>query len=58
MKTLFETQAQGHARTRGKARAVSGICGKLSSGISGEDIHESREKQSQSCSPKKSGFRV
>jgi hypothetical protein len=58
MKTLCGTQAQEHARTRGKARAVSGIWGRLSSGISGEDIHEPREKQSQSCSPKKSGFRV
>jgi hypothetical protein len=29
-----------------------------SSGTLGEDIHESREKQSQSCSPKKSRFRV
>jgi hypothetical protein len=27
-------------------------------GFLGADIHESREKQSQSCSPKKSGFRV
>jgi hypothetical protein len=58
VKTLFGTRAQGHARTCREARATSGICGRLSSGISGEDIHESREKQSQSCSPRKSGFRV
>jgi hypothetical protein len=58
METLFGTQAQGHALTCWEARATSGICGRPSSGISGEDIHESREKQSQSCSHKKSGFRV
>jgi hypothetical protein len=58
MKTLFGTQAQGHARTCWEARATSEIYRRPSSGISGEDIRESREKQSQSCSPKKSGFRV
>jgi hypothetical protein len=58
VKTLFGTQAQGHARTCWKAKATSGTCWRPNSGVSGEDIHESREKQSQSCSPKKSGFRV
>jgi hypothetical protein len=58
MKTLFGTQTRGHARTCREARATSGICWRPSSGILGEDIRESREKQSQSCSPKKSGFRV
>jgi hypothetical protein len=58
VKTLFGTREQGHARTRGEAGAASRICGGLSSGISGEDIRESRKKQSQSCSPRKSRFRV
>jgi hypothetical protein len=58
MKTLFGTQARGHARTSWEARANSGICWRPSSGVSCEDIHEPGEKQSQSCSPKKSGFRV
>jgi hypothetical protein len=51
-------QGQGHARTCREARATSEIYGRLSSGISGEDIHESRKKQSQNCSPRKSGFKV
>jgi hypothetical protein len=38
--------------------ADSGICWRPSSGASCEDIHEPGKKQSQSCSPKKSGFRV
>jgi hypothetical protein len=58
VKTLFGTQALRHARTCWEAKATSGICWRLNSGILGEDIRESREKQSQSCSPKKSGFRV
>jgi hypothetical protein len=58
VKTLFGTQALRHARTCWEAKATSGICWRLDSGILGEDIRESREKQSQSCSPKKSGFRV
>jgi hypothetical protein len=58
MKTLFGTQARGHARTCWEARATSGICWRPSSGISGEGIHEPQKKQSQSCSPKKSGFSV
>jgi hypothetical protein len=41
-----------------EAGATSRICEGLGSGISGEDIREPRKKQSQSCSPKKSGFRV
>jgi hypothetical protein len=58
LKTLFGNQARGHARTSWEARANSGICWRPSSGASCEDIHEPGEKQSQSCSPKKSGFRV
>jgi hypothetical protein len=58
MKTLFGTQARRHSRTSWEARATSGICWRPSSGVSCEDIHEPGEKQSQSCSPKKSGFRV
>jgi hypothetical protein len=38
--------------------ADSGICWRPSSGVSREDIHEPGEKQSQSCCPKKYGFRV
>jgi hypothetical protein len=38
--------------------ADSGICRRPSSAVSREDIHEPGEKQSQSCCPKKSGFRV
>jgi hypothetical protein len=38
--------------------ADSGICRGPSSGVAHEDIHEPGEKQSQSCCPKKSGFRV
>jgi hypothetical protein len=58
MKTLFGTQTRGHARTWRQARATSGICWRPGSGILGEDIHEPAEKESQSCCPKKSGFRV
>jgi hypothetical protein len=58
LKTLIESQALGHAWTSWEARANSGICWGPSSGVSCEDIHEPGEKQSQSCSPKKSGFRV
>jgi hypothetical protein len=36
--------------------ADSGICRGPGSGVTREDIHEPTEKQSQSCSPKKSGF--
>jgi hypothetical protein len=58
LKTLIGSQALGHAWTSWEARANSGIYWRPSSGVSCEDIHEPREKQSQSCSPKKSGFRV
>jgi hypothetical protein len=58
MKALFGTQALRHTRTCWEAKATSGICWRPNSGILGEDIHESRKKQSQSCSPKESGFRV
>jgi hypothetical protein len=58
LKTLFGSQARGRARTSWEARVNSGICWRPSSGVSCEDIHEQVKKQSQSCSPKKSGFRV
>jgi hypothetical protein len=58
LKAEFGSQARGHARTSGEAKANSGICWRPSSGVSREDIHEPGEKQSQSCCPKKSGFRV
>jgi hypothetical protein len=54
----FGSHARGHARTGGEAKANSGICRRPISGVSCEDIHEPGEKQSQSCCPKKSGFRV
>jgi hypothetical protein len=41
-----------------RRKADSGICQGPSSGVTREDIHEPAEKQSQSCCPKKSGFRV
>jgi hypothetical protein len=58
LKTQFGSQACGHARTSWETKDSSGNCWRPSSGISREDIHEPGEKQSQSCSPKKSGFRV
>jgi hypothetical protein len=54
----FGSHARGHAQTSGEAKTNSGNCWRPSSGVSREDIHESGEKQSQSCCPKKSGFRV
>jgi hypothetical protein len=57
-RTKFGSQARGHARTSGGAKANSGNCWRPSSGVSREDIHEPGEKQSQSCCPKKSGFWV
>jgi hypothetical protein len=42
----------------GKRKPIRESVEDINSGTSGEDIRESREKQSQSCSPKKSGFRV
>jgi hypothetical protein len=54
----FGSHARGHARTSGEAKTNSGNCWRPSSGVSREDIHEPGEKQSQSCCPKKSGFRV
>jgi hypothetical protein len=57
-KTQFGSHARRHARTNGEAKADSGICRGPSSGVTREDIHEPAEKQSQSCCPKKSGFRV
>jgi glucose-6-phosphate dehydrogenase assembly protein OpcA len=49
---------RGHARTDGEMKVSSGIYSRPNSGVSREDIHEPGEKQSQSCCPKKSGFRV
>jgi hypothetical protein len=57
-RTQFGGHARRHARTGEEAKASSGICRGPSSGVTREDIHEPAEKQSQSCCPKKSGFRV
>jgi hypothetical protein len=57
-RTQFGSHARGHARTDGETKADSGIYRRPSSGITCDDIHEPAEKQSQSCCPKKSGFRV
>jgi hypothetical protein len=56
--TQFESHARGHARTDEEAKADSGIYRGPSSGVTREDIHETTGKQSQTCCPKKSGFRV
>jgi hypothetical protein len=56
--TQFGSHARRHARTFEEAKADSGIYRGLSSGVTREDIHELTQKQSQSCCPKKSGFRV
>jgi hypothetical protein len=53
----FGSHARRHARTS-EEKADSGICRGPDSGVTPEDIHEPTEKQSQSCCPKKSGFRV
>jgi hypothetical protein len=57
-RTKFGSHARRHARTDEEANADSGTCRGPSSGVTREDIHELAEKQSQSCCPKKSGFRV
>jgi hypothetical protein len=57
-RTQFGSHARRHARTDEEAKADSGTCRRLSSGVTCGDIHEPAEKQSQSCCPKKSGFRV
>jgi hypothetical protein len=57
-RTQFGGNAQRHAWTGEEAKASSGICRRPSSGVTRKDIHEPAEKQSQSCCPKKSGFRV
>jgi hypothetical protein len=57
-RTQFGSHTQRNARTDEEAKADSGICRGPSSGVTREDIHEPAEKQSQSCCPKKSGFRV
>jgi hypothetical protein len=58
LRAKFGSHAREHARTSGEAKTNSGNCWRPSSGVSREDIHEPGEKQSQSCCPKKSGFRV
>jgi hypothetical protein len=50
--------SSGVRRVDMREPANSGNCWRPSSGVSCEDIHETGEKQSQSCCPKKSGFRV
>jgi hypothetical protein len=57
-RTQFGSHVRRHARTNEEAKADSGICRGPSSGITRKDIHEPTEKQSESCCPKKSGFRV
>jgi hypothetical protein len=57
-RTQFGSHARRQARTDEEAKADSGICRRPSSGVTREDIREPAEKQSQSCCPKKSGFRV
>jgi hypothetical protein len=57
-RTQFGSHARRHARTDEEANADSGVCRGPSSGVTHDDIHELAEKQSQSCCPKKSGFRV
>jgi hypothetical protein len=57
-RTQIGSHARRHARTDEEAKADSGICRGPSSGITRHDIHEPAEKQSQSCRPKNSGFRV
>jgi hypothetical protein len=56
--TQFGSHVRRHAQTFEEAKADSGICRGPGSGVTREDIHEPTEKQSQSCCPKKSGFRV
>jgi hypothetical protein len=53
-RTQFGSHARRHARTDEEAKADSGP----SSGVTREDIREPEKRQSQSCCPKKSGFRV
>jgi hypothetical protein len=57
-RTQFRSHARRHARNFEEAKADSGICRGLGSGVTREDIYEPTEKQSQSCCPKKSGFGV
>jgi hypothetical protein len=57
-KIRFGSHTRWYARTNEEAKVNSGICRRPSSGVAHEDIHEPAKKQSQSCCPKKSGFRV
>jgi hypothetical protein len=57
-RTQFGSHARRHARNFEEAKADSRIYRGLGSGVTREDIHEPTEKQSQSCCPKKFGFRV
>jgi hypothetical protein len=57
-RTKFGGHARRHVRTDEEAKAKSGICRGPCSGVTREDVHELVEKQSQSCCPKKSRFRV
>jgi hypothetical protein len=54
----FGGRRRGHARTSEEMKTSSGIYWRPNSGVSREGIHEPGEKQSQSCCPKKSEFRV
>jgi hypothetical protein len=57
-RTQFGSHARRHARTDEEAKADSRICRRPSSGVTREDIREPEKRQSQSCCPKKSEFRV
>jgi hypothetical protein len=61
LRAEFGSQARGHPRTSGEAKANSGICWRPSSRVSREDIHEPGNLLKLicwSCCPKKSRFRV
>jgi hypothetical protein len=57
-RTKFGDHTRRHVRTDEEAKADSGICRRPSSGVTRKDMYELVEKQSQSCCPKKSEFRV
>jgi hypothetical protein len=56
--SLGVTREDIHEPMKKRRPTDSGICRRLSSGVTRGDIHEPAEKQSQSCCPRKSGFRV
>jgi hypothetical protein len=54
-RTQFGSHVRRHSRINEEAKVEVGNLSGTSSGVTCEDIHESTEKQSQSCCPKKSG---